>query len=523
MSMWRGQVSLIPHESEKYAVNEGKFPRACVHPALFPGWLIALTLLAQAGVSAAAELPSKTPSPTPKASAPQAPMPSAPAAPPAAGPGAVRGVVPGPGVALSNLRLVSLTPAGGEVPGLTAGPMASGNSVEARLAYTLSGAESAQIAVFSSGVGANPPHTAALGPVSVTRGSGEARLRFAVQCGPGAPATIPISTLRYRLVELAPGGRVGRTFVEKTQPVNLVFRCGATPAGLAADDVRIVNLSPASGELDSLTGGGYATGNSIEATVAFSLSSIERAHIRVLTAMEPGNGLHTGIIAPTVINRGSGETRVQFSIGCAPESPAVVPIARLRYALMAAGTGEKRRTLVEKHQPVNFSFRCPPHRRGSAPAGSAAAPAGSGARLPLIDLRCRGGLRAGGAGAPYAPPGGTLTFVRGEHCARNDRHPNACLFAMEICEISNRGGTYTGATFRFESRMFLDGRYIANHNLSGVLPAAGQTHPVPVSFFVPLTLLTPGEHTVRVSLDTGDFMRETDEGNNNVELKLLVR
>ena len=71
--------------------------------------------------------------------------------------------------------------------------------------------------------------------------------------------------------------------------------------------------------------------------------------------------------------------------------------------------------------------------------------------------------------------------------------------------------------------MFLDGRYIANHNLSGALPAAGQTHPVPVSFFVPLTLLSPGEHTVRVSLDTGDFMRETDEGNNNVELKLLVR
>lgn len=499
--------------------------KACARLALFPAWLIALMLLTQAGVPAAAELPSKTPSPTPKASAPQAPMPSAPATPPPAGPGAIRGVVqPGPGVALSDLRLVSLTPAGGEVPGLTAGPMAPGNSVEARLAYTLSGTESAQIAVISSGVGANPPHTAALGPVSVARGSGEARLRFAVQCGPGVPATIPISTLRYRLVELPSGGsRVGRTLVEKTQPVNLVFRCGATPAGLAADDVRIVSLSPASGELDSLTGGGYAMGNSIEATVAFSLSSGERAHIRVLTAMEPGNGLHTGINAPTVINRGSGEARVQFSIGCAPESPAVVPIARLRYALMATGTGEKRRALVEKHQPVNFSFRCPPHRRGSAPAGSAAALAGSGARLPLIDLRCRGGLRAGGAGAQFALSGGTLTFVRAEHCARNDRHPNACFFSAETCEISNRGGTYAGATFLFESRLFLDGRYIANHNLSGALPAAGQTHPVPVSFFVPLTVLTPGEHTVRVSLDTGDFMRETDEGNNNVELKLLVR
>jgi hypothetical protein len=134
-------------------------------------------------------------------------------------------VVALPAMAADDLTIVNLAPPGGNVPGVTAGPMGPGNSVQATLRYVLESAAKGKIGVYTAGVAGNPPHTGVEIPVLVEKGKGEIKTRFSVKCEQNSPATIPIVNLRYVLFQVDAGGAIVKTLVEKFQPVQYRFLC----------------------------------------------------------------------------------------------------------------------------------------------------------------------------------------------------------------------------------------------------------------------------------------------------------
>lgn len=134
-----------------------------------------------------------------------------------------------PARAADDLALVNLAPPGGNVPGVTAGPMGPGNSVQATLRYVLESAAKGKIGVYTAGVAGNPPHTGVEIPVVVEKGKGEVTTRFSVKCEQGSPPATSIVKLRYALFQVDAGGAIVRTLVEKFQPVQYRFLCRRTP------------------------------------------------------------------------------------------------------------------------------------------------------------------------------------------------------------------------------------------------------------------------------------------------------
>lgn len=124
--------------------------------------------------------------------------------------------------ASDSLRLVSLSPAGGTIPGVAAGSqMERSNSVEATFEYELVTAPKGKIGIYTTDVAPNPPHTGAGWPIWVEKGKGTVKTRFSVSCG----SSVHISRVRFALLEQAPGGPPGKTLVENSQDVNYDFVC----------------------------------------------------------------------------------------------------------------------------------------------------------------------------------------------------------------------------------------------------------------------------------------------------------
>jgi hypothetical protein len=130
--------------------------------------------------------------------------------------------------ASDSLRLVSLSPAGGTVPGVAASSqMERSNSVEATFEYALVTAPKGKVGIYTTDVVPNPPHTAIEWPIWVEKGKGTVKTRFSVSCG----SSVHISRVRFALFEQAPGGPQGKTLVENFQDVKYDFVCvqGSTP------------------------------------------------------------------------------------------------------------------------------------------------------------------------------------------------------------------------------------------------------------------------------------------------------
>jgi hypothetical protein len=127
--------------------------------------------------------------------------------------------------AADDLTLPNLAPPGGNVPGVTAGPMGPANSVQATLRYVLESAAKGKIGVYTAGVAGNPPHTGVEIPVFVNKGKGEVKTRFSVKCDQNSPAATSIVKLRYVLFQVDAGGAIVKTLVEKFQPVQYRFVC----------------------------------------------------------------------------------------------------------------------------------------------------------------------------------------------------------------------------------------------------------------------------------------------------------
>lgn len=144
-------------------------------------------------------------------------------------------VVALPAMAADDLTIVNLAPPGGNVPGVTAGPMGPGNSVQATLRYVLESAAKGKIGVYTAGVAGNPPHTGVEIPVLVEKGKGEIKTRFSVKCEQNSPPATSIVKLRYVLFQVDAGGAIVKTLVEKFQSVQYRFICPRQPRPLVPD------------------------------------------------------------------------------------------------------------------------------------------------------------------------------------------------------------------------------------------------------------------------------------------------
>jgi hypothetical protein len=115
-----------------------------------------------------------------------------------------------------------VSPAG--LSGVPAGsPMVPGNSIEVTFKYNLESKPSGRIGFFTAGVPGNPVHTGLNKPFLIaTRGRGEGKVRFSVQCT-GTFTTCHITKVRYNLFHDFPGGLV--KLFEGHATVNYTFRC----------------------------------------------------------------------------------------------------------------------------------------------------------------------------------------------------------------------------------------------------------------------------------------------------------
>ncbi len=122
----------------------------------------------------------------------------------------------------------------------------------------------------------------------------------------------------------------------------------------AADSLRILSLSPASGDVVGMRQGSVmGPANSVEATVAYQLQSAERGVIK-------GGAAVWGVFSQdTPVTRGRGEARVRFTQMCGNTSLAT-PVREISFTLMGLDQrGQVFGHPVQQRQAVNFTFRCP--------------------------------------------------------------------------------------------------------------------------------------------------------------------
>ena len=150
-----------------------------------------------------------------------------------------------PAFAADWVRILSMTPASpaslAGVPPAT--PMGPGNSIEVAFAYNLETHPTGRIGFYTAGEPGNPPHTGVEIPVSVTKGQGERKTRFSVQCPQGF-AGCTIKSVRFNL--FFDGPPLVKLF-EGHQPVDYTFKCGTVgtvPGGHPNGKPNITSARP---------------------------------------------------------------------------------------------------------------------------------------------------------------------------------------------------------------------------------------------------------------------------------------
>lgn len=142
----------------------------------------------------------------------------------------------------------------------------------------------------------------------------------------------------------------------------LTSAAASAPAARAADGLRILSLSPPSGEVTAARSGAtratLVAGNSVEVTFAYHLQSAERG---MITASTPAIGAPFFPTSTRVdVVRGRGEARVRFSQVCTDAAPPTIAYREIILILNgfdASGSWVGR--LLTQHHAVNFTFRCP--------------------------------------------------------------------------------------------------------------------------------------------------------------------
>jgi hypothetical protein len=271
---------------------------------------------------------------------------------------------------------------------------------------------------------------------------------------------------------------------------------GAAPA-LAQDRLDIISLSPASGTVTGLVSGPMGPGNSVQVTLSYVLESAPQGKIGVYTAGVAGNPAHTGVEIPVMVKKGKGRVQTRFSVKCAPGTPAVVAISRLRYALFATDAGGGIvRTLVERFRPVQYKFVCRDQVEKKPDITA----------LKGITL----GGAVGGAGGKFVPWGGSVTLTQADSFLQSG---GKCAYNVSY-QMRNQGSAPTSPAFW--NRLRSDSTVVSQQ--SGLSLAAGQTKTVNTQAYLP-----PGGHVLSLSLDDDHAVAESNEGNNVFKIRINVR
>ena len=171
----------------------------------------------------------------------------------------------------------------------------------------------------------------------------------------------------------------------------------AAPA-FAADNVTLRSLSPPSGTLQGVRSG-EALGpvNSVEATIRYRLESTPSTPQGFITISgEPPMSypITMSPLPPIRFSGGNGDVRIRFSWLCNDRSPPSNPLPAITITMRGVdargmGTG----VLVQKTQPVNYTFTCRPPSPIKRPSDAALTTPGE-SPMQRLDPQARGALVA---------------------------------------------------------------------------------------------------------------------------------
>jgi len=276
----------------------------------------------------------------------------------------------------------------------------------------------------------------------------------------------------------------------------------ALPA-MAADELTLVNLAPPGGNVPGVTAGPMGPANSVQATLVYNLESASKGKIGVYTAGVAGNPAHTGVEIPVLVDRGKGRVQTRFSVKCEQNSPATIPIVKLRYALFQVDAGGAIvKTLVEKFQSVQYRFLC---RRPTHPPTP-------DKKLP--DITSRKGITIGGAiggaGGKFSPWGGTITLTQADSFLQAN---GKCAFNISY-DMVNLGPVPTSPAFANYLRTNVE----VVSQQTGLALNAGETKQVNTQAY-----LAPGTPFLGLVLDKDNVVAESNEGNNAFQVKIVLQ
>jgi hypothetical protein len=284
----------------------------------------------------------------------------------------------------------------------------------------------------------------------------------------------------------------------------------ALPA-MAADDLTIVNLAPPGGNVPGVTAGPMGPANSVQATLVYDLESASKGKIGVYTAGVAGNPAHTGVEIPVLVDRGKGRVQTRFSVKCEQNSPATIPIVKLRYALFQVDAGGAIvKTLVEKFQSVQYRFLC--RRPTHPPTGPPTHPPTPDKKLP--DITSRKGITIGGAiggaGGKFSPWGGTITLTQADSFLQAN---GKCAFNISY-DMVNLGPVPTSPPFANYLRTNVE----VVSQQTGLALNAGETKQVNTQAY-----LAPGTPFLGLVLDKDNVVAESNEANNAFQVKIVLQ
>ena len=270
----------------------------------------------------------------------------------------------------------------------------------------------------------------------------------------------------------------------------------AAGSALAADELEIVSLTPASGAVNAVVGGPIGPGNSVEVTFRYKLESAAKGQIGAYTAGVAGNPAHEGVNVPYVVTRGSGTIKSRFSVACNPNFPPPIAISNLRYAMFELDAGGNIvRPLVEKFRQVSYTFDCQVSGRKPDLVVSLSVPSTAKAGQdigPMIKVVAKN------IGAAPAP--GTVGSLS---------PANGYMIDVVLSKDMNVPPGFAVYSAHFAEDVLLQGGRISN---TEDLPAGG-TKAYPTGGGIPADTKT-GSYYVCASIDPANKVAESNETNN---------
>ncbi len=256
---------------------------------------------------------------------------------------------------------------------------------------------------------------------------------------------------------------------------------GLIAAAASADNIRIVSVSPPSGNFPMLP-------SLAEAVVEYEVTSSPWARIAVeaIPHVVPGPGQTApgASFVPCWVPKGKGTKTMQFSLNCGENCVPSGPVTAVHAMLHASAACQTppQQLLAEHTLPAQYSYACP------------------GAPVPLPDITSRGGIKLG---ERFVRWGGSVQLSEAE----SSRVANGrCGFDARY-EMVNAGAAATSPAF--SNRLTLDTKAAVIATNTGLALAKSEAKTLTAQL-----PLTPGTHVLSLVLDADNQVAESNEKNN---------